>query len=212
MTNEDIKNRLKELRGEINLTQQELADKLGISRQSLIALEKGRYRPSFPLMILLEDFFKEPIREIFGGRKDKHKIGGMMGEHLPFQRLSQDLDQSFGRGLGVGFPKINLYTKSRKMIVEVETPGISEKDLEVDLTENTISISGRKEEQQQVKKEDYYYQESSYGSFSRTVNLPVKVDSTKAKAEMEGGRLVIAIPLAQDRKGEVSRLKIKKKS
>jgi HSP20 family protein len=221
MTKKDIKNRLKELREKINLTQQELADELSISRQSLIALEKGRYRPSFPLMILLEDFFGEPVREIFNkknSKKSNKKGGKMIKKWLPFrdsdwiyQGLDRNLDKVFDQGFGTAFPKINLGIKQNKLIIEVEVPGISEKDLEIDITEDTFRILGQKREEQEVKKEHYYRRESSYGSFDRTINLPVKIDNSKAGAELADGQLTVVAPLVRGASTKIKKVKINRK-
>ncbi|AJE46310.1 helix-turn-helix transcriptional regulator [Celeribacter indicus] len=60
-----MKNRLKELRAEFGLSQQELATRAGVSRQTVIAVEKGRYDPSLPLAFVLSGIFGRPIERIF---------------------------------------------------------------------------------------------------------------------------------------------------
>ena len=60
-----VKNRLKVLRAERNWSQQELADRLEVSRQSVNAIETGRYDPSLPLAFRIADVFEMPIEEIF---------------------------------------------------------------------------------------------------------------------------------------------------
>lgn len=60
-----MKNRLKELREELNLTQEELASKVGVSRQTIISLEKGRYSPSLVLAFKLAMVFGLKIEEVF---------------------------------------------------------------------------------------------------------------------------------------------------
>ena len=60
-----MKNRLKVLRAERNWSQARLAELLGVSRQSVNAIETGRYDPSLPLAFKLADIFKLPIEEIF---------------------------------------------------------------------------------------------------------------------------------------------------
>lgn len=60
-----MKNRLKVLRAERDWSQQELADRLGVSRQSVNAIEKGRYDPSLPLAFTIADVFELSIEEIF---------------------------------------------------------------------------------------------------------------------------------------------------
>ena len=60
-----MKNRLKVLRAERNWSQQALADELGVSRQSVNAIETGRYDPSLPLAFRIADIFELAIEEIF---------------------------------------------------------------------------------------------------------------------------------------------------
>lgn len=60
-----MNNRLKVLRAERDWSQQDLADRLGVSRQSVNAIEKGRYDPSLPLAFTISEVFGLPIEEIF---------------------------------------------------------------------------------------------------------------------------------------------------
>jgi putative transcriptional regulator len=60
-----VKNRLKVLRAERDWSQQDLAERLGVSRQSVNAIEKGRYDPSLPLAFAIADVFGLAIEEIF---------------------------------------------------------------------------------------------------------------------------------------------------
>ncbi|GKV57033.1 transcriptional regulator [Sporosarcina sp. NCCP-2222] len=61
----EIKNRIKELRARSNLTQKDLAEKVGVTRQTIIALEKGTYVPSLLLAMNIAEVFQEPIEQIF---------------------------------------------------------------------------------------------------------------------------------------------------
>lgn len=60
-----MENRLMDLRKEIGLTQQDLAEKVRVSRQTIIAIEAGRFNPSVILAIKISRFFKQPIEKIF---------------------------------------------------------------------------------------------------------------------------------------------------
>jgi len=62
---EYINNRVFELRKEINVTQEDLAKAVGVSRQTIIAIEKGNYVPSLLLGIKIARFFKKPVEEVF---------------------------------------------------------------------------------------------------------------------------------------------------
>lgn len=60
-----MKNRIRELRGERDWTQNDLAERLDVSRQTVIAIEKGRYHPSLPLAFMIAGVFELPIEDIF---------------------------------------------------------------------------------------------------------------------------------------------------
>ena len=68
-----MKNNLPELRAERGWTQVELAEKLGVSRQTIIAIETGRYDPSLPLAFSIADIFKRPLETIFFRDKKARK-------------------------------------------------------------------------------------------------------------------------------------------
>ena len=61
----EIKNRIKELRARSNLTQKDLSEKVGVTRQTIISLEKGAYVPSLLLAINVAEVFEEPIENVF---------------------------------------------------------------------------------------------------------------------------------------------------
>lgn len=60
-----MRNRLRELRRERDLTQEELAKVLGVSRQTIIAIERGKYAPSLPLALRISRVFERPLDTIF---------------------------------------------------------------------------------------------------------------------------------------------------
>ncbi len=65
-----MKNSIKDLRAEYNLTQAQLADKLYVSRQTINAIEKGKFDPSLPLAFKISQLFQKPIEEIFECEKE----------------------------------------------------------------------------------------------------------------------------------------------
>jgi putative transcriptional regulator len=62
-----MKNRLKVLRAERSWSQQDLAERLGVSRQTINSIEAGRYDPSLPLALRIAKVFGQPVEQIFGG-------------------------------------------------------------------------------------------------------------------------------------------------
>ena len=68
---ESIKNQVYELRTKANTTQEELAEAVGVTRQTIIAVEKGNYTPSVLLALKIAKFFKKSIEEIFNIKYEK---------------------------------------------------------------------------------------------------------------------------------------------
>jgi putative transcriptional regulator len=65
----NIENKILQLRNQLEITQQELADKLGVTRATVVALEKGDYNPSLELAFRVAHFFKKQIDEVFAVRR-----------------------------------------------------------------------------------------------------------------------------------------------
>jgi HSP20 family protein len=71
---------------------------------------------------------------------------------------------------------------------------VAEEDVEVEIADNVMTISGEKKAEAEEEKEGYYYKESHSGSFSRSFTLPAEVKAEKASAEMDGGVLTVTVP------------------
>ncbi len=102
------------------------------------------------------------------------------------------------------FPKLDVHEDDKAVHVKAEIPGLDEKDLNVTLKENTLTISGEKKEEktEEDKKRNYYYCERSFGSFSRTIVLPEGIKADEVKANYRNGILDIELP-----KGEAAQPK-----
>lgn len=75
-----------------------------------------------------------------------------------------------------------------------DLPGIKEKDLEISMTGNRLSVSGHREAEKRDESDRYYLYERSYGSFTRSFTLPDGIDSTKIAAELKDGVLTLMVP------------------
>jgi HSP20 family protein len=91
-------------------------------------------------------------------------------------------------------PAVDVFEKENEVIVKAEIPGLSKDDVEVNLTNSTLTISGEKKKEEEVKDRDYYRCERSFGSFSRTIELPAEVKTDEAKASFKDGLLEIHLP------------------
>ena len=105
---------------------------------------------------------------------------------------------------GEVFPKLDVHEDDKAVHVKAEIPGLDEKDLNVTLKENTLTISGEKKEEkkEEDKNRNYHYCERSFGSFSRTIVLPEGIKADGVKANYRNGILDIELP-----KGEAAQPK-----
>lgn len=95
-------------------------------------------------------------------------------------------------------PRIEIYEKEDKFVVKAELPGMKEEDVDVSVSDDTLTIRGEKTAESEVKEEDYYCSECSYGSFYRSIGLPSNVDTKKIEASYENGVLEVTLPKAAE--------------
>jgi HSP20 family protein len=79
-------------------------------------------------------------------------------------------------------------------LFKADLPGIKDKDLEVTMTGNRLTVSGKRDEEKEEKSERYYTYERSYGTFTRSFTLPDGADSEHLAASLEQGVLSITVP------------------
>lgn len=105
-------------------------------------------------------------------------------------------------------PSVDIFEEAEDVVVKAELPGMKKEDIEVKLTDNTITISGEKKKEEKVEKKDYYRLERSYGSFCRAFSLPAEVQTDKAKAQFKDGILEVRIPKSEEAKRKEKKLLI----
>jgi len=91
-------------------------------------------------------------------------------------------------------PAIEMYEKEDKYVIKAELPGMKQEDMDMSLTDDTLTIKGEKKAESEVKEKDYHFSERSYGSFFRSVRLPSNVDAKKIEASFEDGILEVFLP------------------
>lgn len=96
--------------------------------------------------------------------------------------------------MGVVTPDVDIFEDGNDVVVKAEMPGMKKENIEVNLTDDMITVSGEKKKEEKVEKKDYYRVERSYGSFTRSFKLPKDVESDKAKATFKDGVLEIRVP------------------
>jgi HSP20 family protein len=104
------------------------------------------------------------------------------------------------RGFGAlgrrrAMPALDVFEKDGKLHVEAELPGIEAKDVQIEISDDVLTISGEKKDEREVKEDNYVRSERSYGSFRRQVALPAGADTDNAEASFKDGVLRVAIPV-----------------
>jgi HSP20 family protein len=89
---------------------------------------------------------------------------------------------------------VDIYEDGESVIVKAEIPGIKKENINVQLTPDSITISGKKSGEERVEQKDYFRVERSYGSFTRSLRLPVETMTDKARAVFKDGVLEVRIP------------------
>jgi HSP20 family protein len=97
-------------------------------------------------------------------------------------------------------PSVDIYETEGELVLTAEIPGIAEKDVEIKVEDNTLTLKGERKFEKETKEENYHRIERSYGSFYRSFTLPNSVDPDKIHAEHENGVLKILMPKRQELK------------
>ena len=130
----------------------------------------------------------------------------------PFRNLREEVDRIFDdffrswsrpwsgwlEPTRAGFvPSVDLKETDEEFIITAEVPGVSKDELDVTITEDSVTLRGERREEKEHKEGDYHYRETSYGSFQRVIPLPGEVVADKAKAKLKDGVLTLVLPKAQ---------------
>jgi HSP20 family protein len=103
---------------------------------------------------------------------------------------------------------VDIYEDADNVVIKAEIPGVNKEDISVSLTEDTVTISGKKSEEKKVEKENYYRKEIRTGSFSRSFTLPCAVDKEKVKATYKNGILEIVLPKSEKEKAKEVKIEV----
>ncbi len=91
-------------------------------------------------------------------------------------------------------PKVNTREGEFAYHIDVDLPGVKKEDINIDVRDNVLTISGERNFKKEVKEEDYYKVETDFGKFTRSFTLPDNVDIENISATAEDGVLEVVIP------------------
>lgn len=92
------------------------------------------------------------------------------------------------------YPAINIWADEESAIITAEIPGLTKDDLEINVTGDTLTLSGNRSPEELPEDVKYHRQERSYGKFNRNIQLPYTVDVNKVDASFKNGVLNVYLP------------------
>ena len=106
-------------------------------------------------------------------------------------------------------PAVDIYEEKDNLVIKADLPGIDSKDLNIDITGDTLTIKGEKHREEETKEKGYYRTERLFGSFQRVIALPSTVDPEKVNASCKNGVLEITLGKREEAKPRQIEVKVK---
>jgi HSP20 family protein len=159
----------------------------------------------------IDDDSYEPERTIspsvsmYGEEENEMEIEReISARSMPSQFSQEDKEdtQSNEMESNEGQLTIDVYQTDNDIVIKSTIAGVKPEDLDVSINNDMLTIRGERKNDEQVSEENYYYQECYWGSFSRSVILPIDVMADKIEASMKNGILTVRMPKAESNKAK----------
>jgi HSP20 family protein len=157
----------------------------------------------------------------------KESMRGGYSDRSPVAYFHQEIDRmfdnffstwpSFGTGRWIEptmaesmlKPTLDLSATEKEYAITVEIPGVDEKDVKLELANDTLTIRGEKKQEKEEKDKNYYRMERSFGSFQRVLSLPNDADQDSIKAKFSNGILKVTMHRKSLSQSDVRRIEVK---
>jgi len=105
-------------------------------------------------------------------------------------------------------PKIDISENGDSIEIAAELPGLDEKDIQISLKDDVLTIKGEKKHEEEKKEKEYYRVERSFGSFERSIRVPQEINADKIKASFKKGVLNISLPKSEKAKEKARQIEV----
>jgi HSP20 family protein len=131
-------------------------------------------------------------------------FGGLTSLRRDMDRLFEDF---IGRapsrvGDGIAEPAVEISDTPEAVVVKAQMPGVNKDHLQVDVTDDVLTLKGEMKEEETKEEKHYYRREFRYGAFARSIPLPAAVQSDQATAQLKDGILEVRIPRSEKSKAK----------
>lgn len=125
--------------------------------------------------------------------------------------LDMAWNREFGEELkeGVWQPPVDIYEDDQSVVIKAEIPDVDQKDIDIRIENNTLTLRGERKHASEVKKENYYRVERYFGHFQRSFSLPSSIDQEKVQAACDKGILTITLPKRAEKKPKQISVEVK---
>lgn len=163
-----------------------------------------------------DPFFSDPWAEMRRMRREMDKLFQVASQQQNQARLTDgsNPDSSSSSALSTQFsaapwrPVCDVKENDKDIVVHAELPGVKKEDIQVELHNGFLTISGERNEEKKEQGERYHRVERSYGKFARSVAVPEGVSEEQIKARYENGVLEVTMPKPQPTKPEPKRITV----
>ena len=163
--------------------------------------------------------FRSMVPFGFGGSQ----LARRGGPEDPFASFRREMDRVFDDFFAGRAParwseeaavdvRFDVAETDKEIRVTAELPGVEEKDVEVTLSDNLLTIRGEKKREEERRQDNYHMVERSYGSFARSLRLPFGVDQDQVSATFDKGVLTIILPKPPEAQRQAKKIEISKSS
>jgi HSP20 family protein len=157
----------------------------------------------------------------------RRETPGMGGPFRMLERFADEIDSVFDNfGIGRGWlmprsmrtastatdlwvPQVEVTQQGNELVVRADLPGMKKDDIQVDITDDEVTLSGERRREEETEKGGLYRSERSYGFFTRSIRLPEGAMTDQAKAAFKDGVLEIRMPAPPEQVTRGRRLEIK---
>ena len=115
---------------------------------------------------------------------------------------------STGAGNGKLTPRMNVSETDKEIEVTAELPGVEEKNIDVNLVGDMLTIKAEKKSEEETTEADYHLVERSYGKFERSMRLPCEVEAKKVDAKFKNGVLTVKLPKSPEVKAKTQKIQV----
>ncbi|MEK7560686.1 MAG: Hsp20/alpha crystallin family protein [Patescibacteria group bacterium] len=125
----------------------------------------------------------------------------------PVKTLRAETPDQPGQSEEEGELTVDIYDAGDSIVIQSTIAGVKPEDVDISITDDTITIRGKREAAEEIQEDNYYYKELFWGSFARSIILPEEIEADSAEASIKHGLLTVRIP--KKRRGATQKVRVK---